>query len=94
MTPEERAALNAEYAVVCKGWFLTDFTKTWMRKGLERSRVDLPDYLSDDADAWRRVKALHAHFTERRAVMCFGMGDPGEGMMLNCIALKIQVPNA
>lgn len=48
MTDAERAALNAEYAVTCKGWC----------PNLIAVGINVHDYLSDEADAWRRVKAL------------------------------------
>ena len=72
MTPDERTALNAEYLLICKG---ARYGRDIQDMQISNRYADIllvpsicagwgvwkpaPDYLSDEADAWRRVKALY-----------------------------------
>lgn len=59
MTQAERDALNVEYVVVCKGWKATAISSLLYWTDAEGFLTAVvPDYLSDEADAWRRIKAL------------------------------------
>ena len=97
MTDAERDALNAEYAVACKGLDLGAYA-TW---------AGHIDYLSSDAELGRRVKALAIRHDDSEIDIrdcgrkvgidgheLFKGKDLEEATMRACIALKVPVPNA
>ena len=109
MTTEERAALNAEYAVACKGFELVGSTDTGRKTyGVNLCKdMEILDYLSDEADAWRRAKVLiesremESGYAIRRGSFGYFIDpplgvwyceSPEETSIRACIALKVQVP--
>ena len=90
MTDTEHEALNAEYAVACKGWRRVN------ESGLEQWRLDhdngavwideeLPDYLSNDAELGRMVKALVLHKHDPHWV---NLKDEGKRIILSTPAVE------
>lgn len=109
MTPTERDQLNAEYAVVCKGVKASSDLqkKMWKHEWQDAngdSFAEIPDFLSDEADAHRRMASLilrHCFEVSQQegstvnlyfyGVRMFRGADLKEATMRACIALKVMV---
>ena len=95
MNQDDRDKLNAEYAVMCK-----DRTP---------DASPVPDYLSDDGECWRAVKALWRKFPKTNLsrwqgrpeigvdfgneTQLYAGDDESAAALRACVDLKVQVPN-
>lgn len=106
MNQTEYDALSAEYAVACKRYTRAGTTNKGRFVYDKDFYLDvvIPDFLSDEADVWRRVEALECegHTTTflqkgsgERGVIVNGEGYwflSKEATLRACIALKVMVP--